>query len=154
MGTIFLNTKTGNIKERTNPGWRPDEDWVSIGLKDHRYKGHGWEAESYYCPHCKKYHAVYSEYAISKQQMKKVELGSILGCKEAEKIVAVGYSFGGQAKHYEVAMKLREKGLLDKWASRLVRIKSKYSRDKVIDMLLNNQDEEAEIYLISRALKP
>jgi len=145
-----LNIRTGQITERTNSSWRPDEDWVNIGFKDHRYKPHGWDGEVYLCPLCGIYHAEYNSYGeLTIRQRFIVKYGRVFGCKEAKKLMQIGSMLGGRKEHYEAVVKLR--GIIDTWAPRLMQLEASQRR-RVLRLLLKGREDDALAYIIARGL--
>lgn len=158
MGKIYFNEETGEFWESSFQRRKPPKGFKYTGYyMNYYFKPRTYVAKSYYCPECRKYHAIIKLYTREDEfplwARKTIEIGSKYGCRIAEKIVKCAELIGGWEKHYSIALKIFEKGIdVEKWSKIICRVKGK-TREKVIEKLLQGREKEAEIIAIAGRLR-
>jgi len=156
MGTIFFNQRNGKFFERTLRQRRVPPGFKDTGHMNYRYRR--WAYESYYCPVCGYYHAVfwYANYSKPVWKAMLITMGGSYGCQVAETLVHWGLELGGRRQHYELVKRLyvalgRDINQLEWWCERLCPLGSRQRR-RVARMILEGRISEAKAYLAAREL--
>jgi len=156
MGKIYFNEETGEFWESSFHRRKPPKGFNFTGyFMNYNYKPRTYVAKSYYCPKCKKYHAVISLYTHELPVYKRmlIVFGEKYGCKEAVKLIGYGERLGGTTKHYNLICHLKDVEInLDKWIPIIANLKGSL-RKKIINLLLSGKENEAETIIIARKLR-